>query len=621
MALTLATAAFVDRSYGKYQCPHQCYRSFDGTCNDIWDPLVGAAGGFYTRGPEGAEYLNLAEGTPVDNRPIERVVSNKISRDDPSEADPLGHNLFSNIFGQFITHELDNNRFLNAESATNDLVLSVPESNDGFCFEPDSTGTIINECTTFNVLPLFTTKSSVGRTINGVFEIHNNATAWLDLNVVYGPNREWNRKIRTFQDGLLLTADYINLPVDPANLGPFIGSFQPITVSIFDAMPPLSVTDTLIDPLTAGADPTRLFTAGDERAGQNIGVASFHVLFLRNHNWWARRIKESFPDADDDFLFEEARRRNIAEFQSVVLYQYLPTEIGEFFFGSVVGPYEGYTPDQNFGTRVAFGAGAFRYGHSSFRGYAPLDHCGEPLLFGQPAGPNVQGFVLGGGIDDVDIFGMGTSFEDVFRGLIATGAAPNDVEISDLLRNIAFPAGPTQPAGVDIWAEDMHRGRLNGLPNYNTLRKAYYPYRDKANIYGQPGCPASIESQPLFLDPIECFEILVPYNQTLAQNLQSLYSKVNNIDGIVGLLAEPHHPGTSLGDTVGFIIALALKQARDSDRFWFENNDPRNWEGCCPFTCEEVRAFKETTMGDLLRRHFDFPDAPDNPFYVSRFYC
>jgi len=130
-------------------------------------------------------------------------------------------------------------------------------------------------------------------------------------------------------------------------------------------------------------------------------------------------------------------------------------------------------------------------------------------------------------------------------------------------------------------------------------------------IYGSSGCPEKYfrKSDP---DPLACFTNLVPYNATLAANLQSIYTKVNNIDGLVGLLVEPHVDGTSFGATLGSIITDQYQRARAGDRFWFENLFQAN-----PFTFSQIAAFRATMMGYLLRQNFDFPDpsqVPNNPY-------
>jgi len=111
---------------------------------------------------------------------------------------------------------------------------------------------------------------------------------------------------------------------------------------------------------------------------------------------------------------------------------------------------------------------------------------------------------------------------------------------------------------------------------------------------------------------------LVPYNTTLADNMRSLYGKVNRIDPLVGLLAEVHVPGTSFGETLGSIIMDTYRRIRDGDRYWFENpNQPY------PYSDDHIEEIHNVFMDDLLRANFDIPptQVPGNPFLVPANYA
>jgi len=361
----------------------------------------------------------------------------------------------------------------------------------------------------------------------------------------------------------------------------------------------------------AGVDPTRVFTSGDERIGENVALTTYHVLFIRNHNYWARKLAAAHSDWSDDTLFEEARRRNIAEYQNIVLYEYIPNEFSEYFFNQYVGDYEGYDLDLEHYTPILFSSAAFRYGHSSFHNYVPYDECGHPTLFNQTAPPGVplQGAGETGGIlGTLDVVGEAGSYENELRGLFSARTQPNDVQIDDILRSLAFTIFP---GGSDLMGDDLIRGRINGLPNWNTVRKNYYPGPGNSNIYGHPGCPASLEHESSQTDPVACFSVFTS-NVSLAHSLQQLYNKVNNIDALIGLLAEDHVPTTSFGPTLGRLIVTNYANARDADRFWFENRFQAH-----AFNQWEIEAFRSVTMAQLISRNFDIPSPPANPFLYS----
>jgi hypothetical protein len=59
------------------------------------------------------------------------------------------------------------------------------------------------------------------------------------------------------------------------------------------------------------------FKAGDVRANENIGLATLHTLFLREHNRLARGLEKINAHWTDEILFQTARKILIAELQHV----------------------------------------------------------------------------------------------------------------------------------------------------------------------------------------------------------------------------------------------------------------------------------------------------------------
>lgn len=47
---------------------------------------------------------------------------------------------------------------------------------------------------------------------------------------------------------------------------------------------------------------------GDERTNENIGLASLHTLFMREHNRLARALAKLNPHWDGERLYQEARK-------------------------------------------------------------------------------------------------------------------------------------------------------------------------------------------------------------------------------------------------------------------------------------------------------------------------
>ena len=69
--------------------------------------------------------------------------------------------------------------------------------------------------------------------------------------------------------------------------------------------------------------------AGDIRAREMPGLAAMHTLFVREHNRLCDLLKSKYPNKDEGFYFENARRILIAEMQNIVYSEYLPVVLGE----------------------------------------------------------------------------------------------------------------------------------------------------------------------------------------------------------------------------------------------------------------------------------------------------
>ena len=95
------------------------------------------------------------------------------------------------------------------------------------------------------------------------------------------------------------------------------------------------------------------------------------------------------------------------------------------------------------------------------------------------------------------------------------------------LRNFLF--GAPGNGGFDLVSLNIQRGRDHGLGSYNDVRADFR------------------------LPPVRSFS-QITRNSQLAAKLQSLYGDVNRVDAWVGILAEDHLPGSSVGPTANAVI-------------------------------------------------------------------
>lgn len=110
----------------------------------------------------------------------------------------------------------------------------------------------------------------------------------------------------------------------------------------------------------APANSPNFFLAGDHRANEHSVLAALHTAFRRGHNVFCEELHEKFPEWDDEKLYHEARKINIAFFQAIVFEEYLPAILGD----EAPGSYRGYAPHVRTDLSVVFTTAAFRLGHS-----------------------------------------------------------------------------------------------------------------------------------------------------------------------------------------------------------------------------------------------------------------
>lgn len=70
------------------------------------------------------------------------------------------------------------------------------------------------------------------------------------------------------------------------------------------------------------------YMAGDTRVNQNPQLTVLQIVLHREHNRLVEELAKINPHWDDETLFQEARRINIAQHQHISYYEWLPIFIG-----------------------------------------------------------------------------------------------------------------------------------------------------------------------------------------------------------------------------------------------------------------------------------------------------
>ncbi len=265
--------------------------------------------------------------------------------------------------------------------------------------------------------------------------------------------------------------------------------------------------------------------------------------------------------------------------------------------------------------------------HSQIHGEFELEVSAEHYTQAQLDAFESQGLEVAVEGDDVEIaIPLGVAFFNpgllpavgLGQMLASIGAESqynNDENIDNQLRSTLFqipvpgnPAcldGPTMPQcfrGVtDLGAIDIQRARDHGIGSYNQLRQAYGlpPKASFTAITGEatdafPADPmltrgdeindpdlldvlglTDIDGRQIDLDDPDAVEGTPTSDvrrTTVAARLKAIYRNVNAVDAFVGMIAEPHVPGTEFGETQLAIWTREFQRLRDGDRFFYGND-------------------------------------------------
>lgn len=79
--------------------------------------------------------------------------------------------------------------------------------------------------------------------------------------------------------------------------------------------------------------------SGDIRMNQNPQLTVLQIILLREHNRLANALAHLNPHWGDETVFQEARRINIAQYQHINYYEYLPIFLGKLYLYRIISCY------------------------------------------------------------------------------------------------------------------------------------------------------------------------------------------------------------------------------------------------------------------------------------------
>nr|XP_013802237.1 PREDICTED: dual oxidase 2-like [Apteryx mantelli mantelli] len=406
-------------------------------------------------------------------------------------------------------------------------------------FDPESTGDVI--------LPFQRIQWALetGQSPNKPREQTNEVTSWLDGSSIYGPSHSWSDALRSFSGGKLASGPDKRFPRETNGRVPMWKA---------------------LDPSTGKGGPQGIYDLGSAWGNENPFLQAENIVWFRYHNHWATALAQAHPTWTDEDLFQHARKRVIATFQSIVLYEWLPA-----LLEIAVPEYKGYQQhlDPSLSPEFMAAASLFlatmvppgiyrRNPTCQFRAdpYPALRLCNS---YWSRESTRLQH------AEDMD---------DLLLGMSSQIAEREDNIVVEDLQDYWY--GPLKYTRTDYVASWLQRGRDIGLPTYNQAREQFG------------------------LKPLQTWTDLAPHlGEQVLERVAALYAnKTARLELLPGGMLEANGSLFSMLEANGSLFsAIILDQfvrLRDGDRFWFENTK----NGL--FTEGETREIRNTTFHDVL---------------------
>jgi len=538
----------------------------NGVGNNIANPTWGAAGTDLIR-LAAAAYTNGINSPSLPNdlsaREISDILNNQADPANPSQdiatVDQESLSDFAYAFGQFMDHDMD----LTLDNGASDTI-SVPLG--------DPIGGADDTPLAFNRSQ---TDPATGTSTSNPAQDINAITSYFDLSQIYGSDVATDDALRTFSGGLMKTS--------PGGLPPL----DNLTYFTAEQLTQINAVEGGMS--NSGPLPeTAMYVTGDTRGNENVELTALQALFLDNHNMIANELAKLNPTWTDQQLFDEARKINIAEYQSIIYNEWIPAVLG----ANALPAYTGYNPDVNATIANEFSTVAFRFGHSLLSGNVERQgNNGQAVAADVPLAEDFFDPDILNGQGQAQTTDPVTGLTTTDIGAILKGDADGNAQADDLMainevRDLLFnEVVPGVGGGQDLMALDVERGRDHGIPDYNTLRVDL-------------GLPAITSFSQISSNP-----------QVVAELEQAYPGGVNTIDAFEGGLAEDHVPGSDVGPLFQAIMVNQFERLRDGDRFFYLNE---SWDP------QELQIFQQgDALAKVIEANTDITNLQSNVFFFK----
>jgi len=351
----------------------------------------------------------------------------------------------------------------------------------------------------------------------GPAEQMNQATHYLDGSMIYGANDEMAWALRTFSNGMLsseMKNGYEFLPQ----------------------------ADEPLQQCQVSSEASTCYKSGDPRVNLHPQLAVMHTIWLREHNHIAGNLALLNPQWDDETLYQEARRIVIAEIQHITYNEWLPLVLGSKYLKKrglhlkKSGFSNDFTENVNPSVTNSFATAGMRFRLSMMDGTVGL--------FDESRKINTS-LELRDSFNQPETIEKPEHLDSLIRGLATQKSQKSDLFYeNDLIQMLYRNNGQF---GMDVVSLDIQRGRDHGLPGYNHYRKVC-------------GLPA-VKSFDGFLDMM---------SKSTVAKLKDLYAHPDDVDLLVGGMAERVSEDVAAGFTFRCIIGEQMLRTKKGDRFFYD---------------------------------------------------
>lgn len=494
---------------------HHHYRKMDGSDNNhshpnygkIKNPLLKLFDHDYSNG------VNQPSGQ---DRPSAREISNCVStQEHPIRNSKKASNIFW-LWGQFIDHDITL-----VHTGDEEMHIKVPKGDK--YFDPEGTDE--------KYINFHRSAYQDGSGHNNIPREHiNHLTPFIDSSNVYGSTPERNKYLRAYCKGKMNMSAGGLMPMND-------GSIE-----------------------NAGSNLSANFVGGDIRANEHTGLTAIHTLFVREHNYWARKIRKACHYFEDEEIYQLAKVIVESEIQAITFNEFLPLLLGE----CNVEKYSGYNPHVNPQISHPFSIACYRL-HTLIPSKTLEDSKLRDQFFSSHLMSNKY------------------SLEYIFKNYFSIQCEEMDGKFVDDIRNMLF--GPPGSGGHDLMALNVQRGRDHCLPDYNTVRK-------KSGLH-----------------PKDNFGEISDDNEHNHKLKKAYGGDINNVDLYVGAVAESkYNKHSMLGELFHVIIWEQFDRIRTGDKYWYENR-------LCK---DQIEYINSVRLSDIIKRNTTLDCVPDDVFCVGR---